>query len=81
MTRSLSALVLLAASAVPAAGQNLLTNPSFDTGIDGWTTANSSWVSDDGNPSGSGPGCVEVTAPLLNGGATRPGRPSRSRPA
>ncbi|MBZ5588437.1 MAG: carbohydrate binding domain-containing protein [Acidobacteriia bacterium] len=69
MTRSLSATVLLSAAlAIPAAGQNLLTNTSFDTGINGWSPANTAWISDAGNPSGSGPGCVEVTAPAINGG-------------
>jgi len=68
MTRWVLTPLLLVAVALPAFSQNLLTNATFDTGLNGWTTANTTWISDTGNPSGSGPGCVEVTAPVINGG-------------
>jgi hypothetical protein len=68
MTRWFAATLTLAMVAAPVAGQNLLSNPSFDSGMAGWTLANTTWVSNDGNPNGSGPGCVEVTAPMINGG-------------
>jgi hypothetical protein len=68
MTRWSVLWLIGAALALPASGQNLLTNPTFTSGIEGWSTANTSWVSSDGNPTGSGPGAVEVVAPLINGG-------------
>ncbi len=60
--------VVVLASAMPVAGRNLLTSSSFDTGFYGWGTSNTTWFSDDGHPSGSGPGCIEVTARFADGG-------------
>ncbi len=61
-------LPLLLASGI-AAGQNLLTNPTFDSDVAGWQSyVQIAWVSDDGNPHGSGPGCIEITDSSAGGG-------------
>jgi hypothetical protein len=57
-----------AALALPASAQNLLTNTAFTTGMTGWSSGNTTWVASDGNPTGSGPGSIEVVAPLFNSG-------------
>ncbi len=60
------AAALLAVSSV--SGQNLLTNYSFTSDVSGWTpTGFVAWVGSAGNPSGSGPGCAELSPPLTNG--------------
>lgn len=70
----LFALTALAiAVAAPIWGQNLLVNPTLDTDVSGWENPyinRVDWISDDGNPSGSGDGCMEIADNLNNGGST-----------
>jgi hypothetical protein len=59
--------------ATPAFAQNLITNPSFDSDTTGWWNSYLdllNWISDDGNPAGSGPGCLEIGDALNNNGCT-----------
>src|SRR5260370_6904765 len=65
--------VLLAFQAAPLAAQNLLVNPHFDTGLNGWLiTSQTSWdptLDADGNPrSGSANGFFD--SPTPNGADT-----------
>ncbi len=61
--------------AIPAAGQNLLTNGTFDTDVSGWNYVSdrATWRGDMGNTltGGSGPGSVEIRqdGDRCNGGA------------
>jgi len=69
MTRSAAVAWLFAAAlfaGAPVQGQNLLTTPQFDAAgdVDAWYDVLSvdriTWISDDGNPAGSGPGAMEI---------------------
>lgn len=60
------------AAAGPIWGQNLLVNPTLDSDVTGWENPyidRVDWISDDGNPSGSGDGCMEIAFNLNNGGS------------
>jgi hypothetical protein len=68
MDRCVVALLALAA-ALPASGENLLSNTSFDSDVAGWTPPTAvTWIANDGNPNGSGPGCAEASTDQANGG-------------
>jgi len=63
---------LAIAAACPIWGQNLLVNPALDSDVTGWEnpfTDRVDWISNDGNPSGSGDGCMEIADSLNNGGS------------
>lgn len=55
-----------------ATAQNLLTNPDFNTDADSWTMMGGrvEWIAGDGNPSGSGSGCLETGGTTNNNGFT-----------
>ena len=64
---------LAIAVAAPIWGQNLLVNPTLDSDVTGWENPyldRVDWISDDGNPSGSGDGCLEIADNDNNGAST-----------
>jgi hypothetical protein len=66
--RTLAAFLLIGASIAQA--QNLVPNPDFDTGIDGWSTLSNGtieWVADDGSPD---PGALRLRLADARGNGT-----------
>lgn len=66
--RTLAAFLLFGASVAQA--QNLVPNPDFDTGIDGWSTVPNGaieWVADDGSPD---PGALRLRLADARGNST-----------
>lgn len=71
--RLLFAVALAIAGTAPIAGENLLVNPSFDADVSGWENPfidRIDWIAGDGNPAGSGGGCMEIADNFNNGGST-----------
>jgi hypothetical protein len=66
-------LVITVSLATPSFAQNLVANPDFDIDVSEWSNPyidRIDWIPDDGNPAGSGPGCMEIADTQNNGGCT-----------
>ncbi len=70
-TAWLGSYALIALTSAGLHAQNLLANPTFDSGASTWSNpfaiARVTWIGTDGNASGSGPGCLELGSRLNNG--------------
>jgi len=72
MTRWLATFCVAILATGSLAAQNLLLNPSFDSDVTDWSAPyidRMDWIASDGNPAGSGPGCMEIAYTNNSGGS------------